>query len=43
MTNLMMITDEEINFAQTSINHRSKKCLGFKKYTIIFKEMALVT
>lgn len=40
-TDLRMVTDEDILFAQTRINHRPKKCLGFKQPAVIFKEMAL--
>lgn len=40
-TDLTMVTDEDITFAQARINHRPKKCLGFKQPAIIFKEMAL--
>ncbi|KZN41029.1 hypothetical protein N475_01215 [Pseudoalteromonas luteoviolacea DSM 6061] len=35
---LRQVTDEDIQFAQSRINYRPRKCLGFKQPAIIFKE-----
>ncbi|TMO62203.1 IS30 family transposase, partial [Pseudoalteromonas aurantia] len=31
--------DEDIQFAQSRINNRPRKCLGFKQPAVIFKEI----
>ncbi len=38
---LRTVTDDDIQFAQSRINNRPKKCLGFKQPAVIFKEMAM--
>lgn len=40
-TDLRMVTDEEVLFAQNRINSRPKKCLGFKQPAVIFNDYAL--
>ncbi len=40
-TDLRTVTDDDIQFAQSRINNRPKKCLGFKQPAVIFKEMAM--
>ncbi|HIF9341168.1 TPA: IS30 family transposase [Photobacterium damselae] len=42
-TDLKTVTDEDIQFAQSRINNRPKKCLGFKQPAVIFKQMAMAT
>ena len=42
-TDLRTLTDDDIEFAQSRLNNRPKKCLGFKQPAIIFKEMAMAT
>lgn len=41
-TDLRRVTEERIHFAMRRINHRPKKCLGFKQPAVVFKEMCLV-
>jgi IS30 family transposase len=36
------VTDEYIQFAQSRIYNRPKKCFGFKLPAVIFKEIAMV-
>jgi len=38
---LRQVTDEYIQFVQSRINNRPRKCLGFKQPAVIFKELAL--
>ncbi|WP_419236975.1 IS30 family transposase (plasmid) [Photobacterium leiognathi subsp. mandapamensis] len=40
-TDLRTVTDDDIQFAQSRINNRPKKCLGFKQPAVIFKELAM--
>ncbi len=40
-TDLRTVTDDDIQFVQSRINNRPKKCLGFKQPAVIFKEMAM--
>ena len=40
-SDLRQVTDEYIQFAQSRINNRPRKCLGFKQPAVIFKELAL--
>lgn len=40
-TDLRTVTDEDIQFAQSRINNRPKKCLGFKQPVVIFKELTV--
>lgn len=41
-TDLRTVTDNDIEFAQSRLNLRPKKSLGFKLPAVIFKEMAVV-
>ncbi|MDB4837006.1 IS30 family transposase [Marinomonas sp.] len=41
-TDLRGVTEERIDFAMRQINHRPRKCLGFKQPAVMFKEMRLV-
>ncbi|GAD91432.1 putative transposase [Vibrio halioticoli NBRC 102217] len=41
-TDLRTVKDDDIAFAQSRINLRPKKCLGFKQPAVIFKELAKV-
>jgi IS30 family transposase len=41
-TDLRTITEDELKFAQSRLNYRPKKCLGFRQPALIFKEMAKV-
>lgn len=40
-TDLRQVTDRDIKFAQSRINYRPRKCLGFKQPAIIFKEQGM--
>ena len=40
-SDLRQVTDEYIQFAQSRINNRPRKCLGFKQPAVIFKELAM--
>ncbi|MCQ1060105.1 IS30 family transposase, partial [Photobacterium sp. ZSDE20] len=40
-TDLRTVTDEDIELAQSRINNRPKKCLGFKQPSVVFKTMAM--
>lgn len=40
-TDLRKVTENDVQFAQSRINHRPKKCLGFKQPAVVFKELAM--
>lgn len=40
-TDLGTVTEDDIQFAQSRINYRPRKCLGFKQPAVVFEKMAV--
>jgi IS30 family transposase len=40
-TDLRTVTEDDIQFAQSRINYRPRKCLGFKQPAVVFEKMAM--